>query len=235
MTEDNNASKKIDEVIEKHVLLDDVCKEIYLTLMAYRRLRHNELLRALNKFDVKITKPTLKEHLSHLIDQKLIERNEDGLQNVSYSLTKEIDSLMNVPKEELKRWIEDFDRNENLPDRLKPLKLTREELYRRFSSEQIDKMVINDLSDIFCRNLFELKTFIEYDLKVDKFQGTQDFWNFVGNPLYRNSEKLVAEKCRASDEYKRLLFEKIELLIEELRSDKELLRKRREAGKRVRA
>ena len=155
MTEDNEArNRKIDEVVEKQILLDDVCKEIYLTLLAYRRLRHNELLRALNKFDVKITKPTLKEHLSHLIDQKLIERNEDGFQNVSYSLTKEIDSLMNIPKEELKRWIENFDRNENLPDRLKPLKLTTEELYKRFSSEQIDKKVVNDLGDILSRNLF---------------------------------------------------------------------------------
>ena len=220
-------NRKIDEIIEKQKLLDDVCKEIYLTLLAYRKLRHNELLRTLNKLEVKITKPTLKEHLKHLIDLQLIERKEEGFQNVSYTLTKEIDSLMHVSTEDLKKWLEATSRNENLPDMLKPLKLTPEELYKRFSTEQLDKMAINDLSNILTRNLFELKTFVDYDLKIDKFQSNSDFWDFVGNPLYRLGEKSVAEKCRDSDEYKQLLFEKIELLIESLRSDKELLRTRK--------
>jgi len=79
------------------------------------------------------------------------------------------------------------------------------------------------------------KAFIEYDLKVEKFQGNADFWNFIGNPIYRNSEKSIAERCRASEEYRKLLFEKIDLLVNCLRSDRELLRKRRETGKRVRA
>ena len=227
--------KKIDKLIEKQVLLDDICKEIYLTLLAYRKLRHNELLRTLKKLEVKISKPTLKEHLDHLIDQKLIECNKEGFQNVSYSLTKEIDSLMHTPQEDLKKWIESFSRGEGLPEKFAPLKLSTEELYKRFSTEQLDKMAINDLETILSRSLFELKTFIEYDLRIDEFQSDSDFWNFVGNPLYRLNEKSVAEKCRASEEYRKLLFEKIELLVNELRSDRELLRKRRETGKRVRA
>jgi hypothetical protein len=95
-------------------------------------------------------------------------------------------------------------------------------------------MAIDDLETVLSRNLLELKTYIEYDLKIEKFQSDEDFWNVIGNPLYRNSEKNIAEKCRASEEYKKLLFEKIELLINELRSDRVLLKKRMETGKRVR-
>lgn len=83
-------------------------------------------------------------------------------------------------------------------------------------------MVIDDLSDTLGLSLFELKTFIGYDLKVNRFKSNADFWNFVGNPLYRMHEKSIAEKCRDSESYRRLLFEKIDVLIEELRSDKNL-------------
>jgi hypothetical protein len=43
-------------------------------------------------------------------------------------------------------------------------------------------------------------------------------------------EKSIAEKCRDSEKYRRLLFEKIDTLIDELRSDKVLYRKRKERG-----
>ena len=55
-----------------------------------------------------------------------------------------------------------------------------------------------------------------------------DFWNFVGNPLYRRHEKATVEKCRYNDEYRKTLFDKIDMLINELGSDKKLLRKRKE-------
>jgi len=60
------------------------------------------------------------------------------------------------------------------------------------------------------------------------------FWNFVANPQYRMHEKDVSEKCRYNEEYKKVLFEKIELLTNALRDDRELFRKRKETGKRAR-
>ncbi|TRO53381.1 hypothetical protein E2P61_01430 [Candidatus Bathyarchaeota archaeon] len=39
-------------------------------------------------------------------------------------------------------------------------------------------------------------------------------------------EKTLASKCRDSDRYKNVLFEKIDLLINELRADKELLKEK---------
>jgi len=59
---------------------------------------------------------------------------------------------------------------------------------------------------------------------LDKPERYAVFWNFVGNPLYRMLEKGIAEDCR-SEKYRKRLFEKIDALINELRPDKELLRK----------
>lgn len=230
----NEADRIIDEYVKKQLELDSICKEINFTLLAYRKLRFNELLRTLKKFDVKITQPTLKEHLNHLIDKGLVERKEEGFQNVSYSLIKEIDTLMHVPPEEVKKWFEAELLREDIPEELREKKISRKEIFKHYNTEQLDKKVIADLSNVLSLNLYELKSYIEYDLKIDEFQNDSDFWNFAGDLLYRHQEKSIAEDCRASDEYKKLLFEKIELLAEELRSDKELLRKRRETGKRVR-
>jgi DNA-binding HxlR family transcriptional regulator len=224
---DASRDRKIDEIVDKQLALDDLCHEIFLTLQAYKKLRFNELLRSLKKLGVKITKPTLTEHLKHLIELNLVERREEDFQYVSYGLTKEAGEIFkDIPVEELRKWIEATTNDEHLPTILRPLKMTRKEFYASLSAEQLDKMAITDLSDILAMNLFELKTFIEYDLNVDRYKSTSDFWDFVGNPLYRLQEKSVAENCRASDEYKKLLFDKIALLIEELRSDKERLRQR---------
>lgn len=72
----------------------------------------------------------------------------------------------------------------------------------------------------------ELKLSIEHDLLLKGGESDQALWTFLANPLYRLHEKTAAEKCRNSDKYKEMLFKKIELLIDNIRSDRELLRKR---------
>ena len=79
--------------------------------------------------------------------------------------------------------------------------------------------------------MFELKSFINYDLKLEKTQSDAEFWGLVGNPLYRILEKSLVEKCRNSEEYRKMLFENIDILIAELRPDKELFRERGERRK----
>jgi hypothetical protein len=95
----------------------------------------------------------------------------------------------------------------------------------------LDEAIDKNLNTVLTQNLFELKTFINYDLKLDKSESDAVFWNFVGNPLYRMIEKSIVENCRNSEEYRKKLFEKIDALINELRPDKELLRKREEREK----
>ena len=205
--------------------LDDICHEIFVTLLAYKRLRFNQLLRTLKKLGVKIEKPTLKAHLDHLLEKGLVEC-QTGFQTAIYSLTEKMGFLAEVPLEDLRKWVEARYDDESLPQMLKPLKLSQKELLEKYSDEQLDKMATDDLNDVLGLSLFELKTFIGYDLKVDRFKSNADFWNFVGNPIYRMHEKSVALKCRDSERYRRMLFEKTDALIDELRSGKELLRKR---------
>lgn len=44
--------------------------------------------------------------------------------------------------------------------------------------------------------------------------------------LCRLHERGIAENCRESDEYRKKLFDKMDVLIDKFRSDKKLLRKR---------
>ena len=115
--------ERIDEILEKHRKLDDICIEILFTLQAYKRLRFNELHRRLKMFGTDISKPTLIEHLKHLQDQKLISRKQEDFQNVSYGLTDEIVSLLTVPEEEIRERIERFIDDKDLPKHLRRIKI----------------------------------------------------------------------------------------------------------------
>jgi DNA-binding HxlR family transcriptional regulator len=228
---DSVRDQKIDEILEKHRKLDDTCIEIFFTLQAYRRLRFNELHRYLKMFGTDISKQSLLEHLGHLKEQGLISRKE-AFQNVSYGLTDEVNSLLDFPEEEMKKWVENFVDGRNLPEDLRPLKqFDVKKYYNRLSEKQIEEMINKDLNTVLSQNLFELMTFISYDLKLDRPESHAVFWNFVGNPLYRMLERSIVETCRHSEEYRKKLFEKIDALINELRPDKELLKEREERRK----
>ncbi len=228
--DDGIKNKYFDEISEGKSSLDDICHEIFFTLIAYKKLRRNELLRTLKKYGLKISSPTLKEHLDHLIEKKLIEREQKDVQKVTYGLVKEIEDLVHPSHEEIVEWFNEFHDESKIPKQFQSLKITQKELYSRFSDKQIDKQTNDDLADTLSLNLHELKTFIGYDLKLGRFDSDKAFWTFVGNPLYRMHEKNIVEKCRSSDRYKKMLFEKIAILIDELRSDKELLRERKKLG-----
>jgi DNA-binding HxlR family transcriptional regulator len=230
--EDSIRDKKIDEILRKHKQLDDICREIFFTLQAYKRLRHSELHRYLKKFGTDISTPTMMDHLDHLIKQKLISRKREGFQNVSYGLTDEINSLLNLPEEDIKKWFETLIEEKNLPKELRPLKpFDTKEHYSKLSEKQLDEKTDKDLNTVLTQNLFELRTFINYDLKLNKHESDAVFWNFVGNPLYRMLEKSIVEDCRNSQEYRKKLFEKIDILINELRPDRELLKEKEERRK----
>jgi len=229
---DSVRDQKIDELIKKHKELDDLCVEIFFTLMAYKRLRFNQLHRYLKKFGTDISNPSLIEHLRHLEKQKLISRKHEGFQNVSYGLTDEINSLLDIPEEDMKKWVENVINEKKFPKKLRLLPFDAEEYYGKLSERQLDEVIDKHLNTVLAQNLFELKTFINYDLKLDKPERYAVFWNFVGNPLYRILEKGIVEDCRNSEKYRKKLFEKIDALINELRPDKELLRKREERRKR---
>jgi DNA-binding HxlR family transcriptional regulator len=223
--------KKIDEVLEKHRKLDDICKEIFFTLHAYKRLRFNELHRRLKMFGTEISKPALIDHLKHLRELKLISRKHEDFQNVSYGLTDEIISVLGLSEEKTKERIERFLDDRNMPNEFRNIRFDLKDYYRKLSANELDDKVIKDLDSVITQNLFELRQFINYDLKLEKTQSDAEFWDLVGNPLYRMLEKSIVENCRESEVYRKTLFEKIDFLIDALRPDRELFREREEKRK----
>ena len=69
--------------------LDETCRMIfqYLAMLDYAGkdpIRFNELLRSLNNDGFSISRPTLSLHLKHLVENKLLFRNEISKQNITY-------------------------------------------------------------------------------------------------------------------------------------------------------
>jgi predicted transcriptional regulator len=66
------------------IRLDDYCSDILKILWNVHEMRFNEIHRALLSKGIKLTKPTLSEHLEHLKKKKFIQRSVKDAQNVAY-------------------------------------------------------------------------------------------------------------------------------------------------------
>lgn len=84
----------------KEQIADEYCNKIFATLMIIgEETRFNELHRQLKRFNAKMSKPTLIQHLSHLVENNIVKRNEQDKQNVTYDLNYEIlEQLQNAKK-----------------------------------------------------------------------------------------------------------------------------------------
>jgi DNA-binding HxlR family transcriptional regulator len=224
---DEARDKKLGELELLTLELDDICHEIWFTLLAYKRLRFNDLHRYLRKFGTDISKPALIDHLNHLKKLKVITRKHEKLQGVSYGLADEVAQLFEVTPKDIVDWLERFEHNDNLPEMLRPIKFYKGGFLDNLTSVELDQETDKALRDALAMSLFEFKNFIDYDVKLDSNESDAVFWKFVGNPMYRMHEKTVASDCRDSKRYKKSLFEKIDILIEELRSDRALLKARK--------
>ena len=66
---------------------DKYCENIFMVLtMSNKKIRFNELHRTLTNYNAKMSKPTLIEHLKHLIKDEIIQRHEEDKQKVSYEI-----------------------------------------------------------------------------------------------------------------------------------------------------
>jgi len=74
--------------MEKEV--DEYCEKIFIAIAVDdEKIRFNELHRKLTKLNAKMSKPTLIEHLNHLVENGIIQRNQEDKQRVSYELNWE--------------------------------------------------------------------------------------------------------------------------------------------------
>jgi hypothetical protein len=221
----SKAENEKDALLDTALTLDNTCNSILRVLLEDKMLRFSEVQNFVSKISrLTITNRVLSRHLKHLINKNLVKRTEQGFQNVTYSLSDMFRAVTQLPKEDLLNYLK-FEDNK-LPLALRTLKIDIKEFYSKFLAGQIDQLTDRDLHDILSLNLWELKLCVDYDLSLKNGESDEAFWTFFANPTYRLHEKEVAEKCRYNNEYKKLLFEKIDILINQLRSDRELLRER---------
>lgn len=74
---------------------DEYCRKIVMVLsIDNKKTRFNELYRKLTKYNAKMSKPTLIEHLNHLIKNKIIQLTQEDKQKVSYEINwKKLEQL----------------------------------------------------------------------------------------------------------------------------------------------
>jgi len=100
--------------------LDEYCKKILTVLLLMRKkFRFNELYKFLNGHGVKISKPTLSEHLKHLVKQEILVRQEEGVQKVTYRVNFEwldrLDEVSSITEEIVTRHYQQKKKYESLP------------------------------------------------------------------------------------------------------------------------
>jgi len=161
-------------------------------------------------------------------------RQEKERQNDVYCLSDRFRAATQLSKEDLKSFFS-LEKQNVLPSKFRTERYDEEQYLCKLYEQELDEETDKDLHDVLNLNLLEFKLSIDNDLQLKDGEDDQAFSTFFVNPMYRLHLKEAAEKCRSNEKYKQMLFDKIDLLITALRSDRELFRKRRDTGKRVRA
>lgn len=66
---------------------DEYCEKLFMIIAMYEKIRFNDLYRKLKKpYKIPMSRPTLVEHLNHLLKDKLIQRTEENKQKVTYQV-----------------------------------------------------------------------------------------------------------------------------------------------------
>jgi len=87
--EKTESQKKLLAEVESQ-MLDDYCSAILILLWHGREMRFNAIYKELKLKGIKLSKPTLSDHLKHLINKEWIIRNAKDTQYVSYKLHNSI-------------------------------------------------------------------------------------------------------------------------------------------------
>jgi DNA-binding HxlR family transcriptional regulator len=230
MVKKKESTESSANLIDIELMLDETCNRILRALLEDKPLRFSEIQSYVTKlYGVKEpTNRVLSKHLKHLQERNLIKRTELDPQTVEYSLSDAYRKITQLPKEELLSYLDATRDEQTLIPKFRTKRLDKKEYYSDLTKDQLDTETDKDLHDVLSLNLWEFKLSIENSLQLREGESDEAFWTFFANPTYRMHEKEAAEKCRNNAEYKEALFKKLDLLIEQLRSDRELFRKRRD-------
>jgi DNA-binding HxlR family transcriptional regulator len=182
-------------------LLDEQCKRLLSLLLASEKtLRFTELHETINGVGLKMSRPTLIEHLHHLQKHRLIVRKKEGKQNVSYRVNWE-------KLETLKKGIE-----------YRRYLLHVLENKKRFKSFPIDEQVVYVAEILALTGLYRLKLEVQDTLDPSKnFEHSLQV--LLINRFFEFFKTWLRESCINSPENGQTALSKIESSINSLQDD----------------
>jgi len=178
---------------------DKYCEDILIFLLVYEdRIRFNKLYTQLTeKMNYKISRPTLAEHLKHLVKKKYVIRKKEGKQNVTYRY------------------------NDRYFTRLKETRKIEKEVSRllsekieNFNSLPMDNQLETCIDNMILRNLRQLNVEIRNGLyKGNEFENKIEIM-FINSQVNRFYERRLLENSLKDKEYGDKLMRMIEDTIE---------------------
>lgn len=180
---------------------DEYCEKIFMTLMILNdeKTRFNELHRSLTAKGAKMSKPTLIQHLNHLIEKGLVKREEEDKQKVTYVLN----------------WNELKPLKEAKEASLKTIQAIKSE--KDFKSKTIPEQVDTALRMMTIGEIFRLKYNILMNLepenKLKHYYAINAMQRVFG--IYN---AMLIESCKASKKDSELILKGIDNTLEELKN-----------------
>ena len=176
--------------------LDDLSHDIISLLVIRGKLRFNELLRSLQA-KRRLSKPTLSIKLKELNEKKLIIREVEDVQKVSYRLNEEIFDFSKRDKEKINEIVEYY-----------------LEVQEDKSQRSLDVEINFILKNIIIAKLYELKISILLDKKPYNPNFTElPILNILFSKPYENQ---LLKKCFENNDIKYEVIKKIDEFIKNL-------------------
>ena len=193
--------------MEEYPELDSYCSEIMLILFAKGKMRTNELYRTLRKLNVRLSKPSLVDHLRHLTKKNLVIRRKEGKQFITYERNDE-------------RFLSTKEQDEKV-------RTIFDDLFRQGETKKFDLPVHDDAN----ADLYSFVQMLLVDLQRRllfrsilklKLEDPRQYIEFLvfGNPFFQARENELVANSLKDEKYQDELFSKIEELIEEMKKRK---------------
>ncbi len=182
---------------------DVYCPRILIVLSMKEKMRFNELHNELTKMGIKISKPSLLDHLQHLIERKYVIRKEEGIQHVTYRITPRVSRVKKIVAQASS--IE------------KGLETEKKKLFSMPERTQIEEL----LAIMTIRKLNFLKNWVQYLLSKtedDKFAYSMQM-KALELPISHRAERWVVEKCVMDETYRKKIFGEIDVFLGKLEPD----------------
>jgi DNA-binding HxlR family transcriptional regulator len=178
--------------------IDEHCQKILMVLLiTEEKIRFNKLHRKLIKYNAKMSKPTLIEHLKHLTKDKVIQRNEESKQEVSYEINWK--RLVNLSK----------------------AKQISQDIYNHVQNEKTFKSMSLSDQTAFAIGILTISQLLYLKISIDNIlkpkNKLQNYYTYtILNNIYTIYPKWLLDSCKKSKEDSQKAITVIDKVIKEL-------------------